>query len=135
MSKKQLVAVLAMGVLINLEFLALLFLIYFARLPLIIFLITVVFQLLSFSLIGIATLFLILIIFGINPGLTVESWLAHLKESVRLFGISLLITFLMLAVSAIIGGLTVLLLRRIYLFQWVGYIMERTREWIGSHFY
>jgi len=135
MNKKQLIVILAMGVLINLEFLALLFLIYFSHMPLILFFITVTFQLFSFSLIGVTTLFLILVVFGVSPQITLESWKAHLKESLRLFAISLIITFLLLAISALIGGLIVILLKRASLSQSLSGIMEKTKAWINAHFY
>jgi len=135
MNKKQLIVILAMGVLINLEFLALLFLIYFSHMPLILFFITVTFQLFSFSLIGVTTLFLILEVFGVSPQITLESWKAHLKESLRLFAISLIITFLLLAISALVGGLIVILLKRASLFQSLSGIMEKAKAWINAHFY
>lgn len=135
MNKKQLIVILAMGVLINLEFLALLFLIYFSHMPLILFFITVTFQLFSFSLIGVTTLFLILVVFGVSPQITLESWKAHLKESLRLFAISLIITFLLLAISALVGGLIVILLKRASLSQSLSGIMEKAKAWINAHFY
>jgi|GEM_PF-3738961 len=135
MNKKQLIVILAMGVLINLEFLALLFLIYFSHMPLILFFITVTFQLFSFSLIGVTTLFLILEVFGVSPQITLESWKAHLKESLRLFAISLIITFLLLAISALVGGLIVILLKRASLSQSLSGIMEKAKAWINAHFY
>ena len=135
MERKELIIVWILGVLMSIELAVLFSLVYFTKLPFFLFLFTVILKMLSFFFLGATAIFLILIILGIKLEFTIEAWKNHLKESLRFFGSSFILTFTMIAACVLLGALICLLLKKLYLLPTAKEMLSSLRHWIAAQFY
>lgn len=124
-----------MGILLLTELLGLVFLIYFTRMSVFLAIFIDVLRILSPVFLGVYAVFFIAIMFDRGRELTVKTWGEYLRELLRFFFVSLVITLAIIGLCALLGALLGLLLKKIYALPTVRAVIESLREWVATQFY
>ncbi len=103
--------------------------IFFSQLPFFLAVITVALRMFVFFLVMFVAAFLVFTVSGIRPELTLEWWIAHVKEYLRTFGGSVLLTAMLITLSICFGTAFALLLERIFLSS----TFQGLRQWVAIH--
>jgi len=127
MDKQALIVILTiLSIIAGIEFIVLMFVVFFANMSFLLFLFTLFLRIASFFLLGFSTLFLIFTLMGLQPKLTLEWWIMHLKDHTRFFGSVFVSSTVAIVVSVLLGAALALLTERFFLFSF----MERLHQWV-----
>jgi hypothetical protein len=135
MRKRELVIVWVLLMFMFLELSALLSLVYFTKLPFFLFVFTVALKLLSFFLIGATALFSVLILLGIKPEITIDTWKEYVKETLRFIGSSFILTSIAFCLCVALGALIMLLLKKFYFLPNTQVFFKSLSRWVSLRFY
>jgi hypothetical protein len=135
MYRKEITIVWILAIMLILELSILLFLVYFADLPLFLTVFVRTLKLLSPIFLLSYVLFLVLVIFGKGKLLVARLWKDFLRELFRLFILSFIIALITLIISVIIGTTIVLLLKYMYSLPNTKGILTPLRKWVEATFY
>jgi len=131
MDRKQKAIFLTLWFILIGEWIGMLILIYFARLPYFISLFVVFIQIVSPWLVSLNVVFLIFTLFTRGVGLTWTFWKDYTKESFRFFISSFFITLVVITLSSMLGTALGLSADRISKLSTI----KGIREWVADHFY
>ena len=127
MDKQALIVILTiLSIIAGIEFIVLMFVVFFANMSCLLFLFTLFLRIASFFLLGFSTLFLIFTLMGLQPKLTLEWWIMHLKDHTRFFGSVFVSSTVAIVVSVLLGAALALLTERFFLSSF----MERLHQWV-----
>lgn len=132
MRKREMILLWLMSTIIIVELMVLLFLVYFSTMPFFLFIFVSAIKLLSFFLIGFIALFLVLTIIGKKPADLIASWFQALRESLKFFWTSIILTFTTLIVCTAVGFSIVYCLKRFYYLPDMQFIMRTVQQWVSQ---
>ena len=124
-----------LALMLLIEIIVLFSLIYFSRFERFFFLFVNGIRLTSPVFLVFNLVFLIYTLFTKGAELTIKSWKIYLLKSLKYFITSLLITISAITVSAFLGALAGIVLKRLYYLPSGKGILDPLRKWVSENFY
>jgi hypothetical protein len=131
MDRKPKIIILTLCLILFLEWIGLLALVYFARLPEFIALFVAFVRLFSPWFIGFNIVFLVFTLFTKGIKFTWEFWRDYIKELLRFFTLSFIITAVVIVVSTVLGARLGIFADRISALPTI----KEMQQWVAEHFY
>jgi hypothetical protein len=127
--------VFVLGAFLVVEFVVLMSLVHFARFPLFIPLFIRTLKILTPAFIVLNAAFLISIMLVRGRKLIVRSWKDYVRELMRFAVISLMLTIILMTISALIGALLGLVADEMSKNPAAGGVLQRLRDWVSQNIY